>query len=94
MDLIVLEQHLRHAGGLRVVVALAGVQSVHLIHFIFRQFKIKNTEVPGNPLRVGGLGQHDEPVLHLKAQDDLAGVPAVLLRQLGDNRVVSRLLSP
>ena len=83
MDLVVLKQHLRHTGGLRIVAAPAGVQGAQLRHLSFGQFKVEDVQVSGDPPRVGGLGQNDEAALHFKAEDDLAGVLAVFLRQLG-----------
>ena len=88
MDLIVSKQHLRHTGGLRIVAAPAGVQGAQLRHLSFGQFKVEDVQVSGDPPRVGGLGQYDEPVLHLKAADDLSGVLAVVPRQLGTAGVV------
>ena len=72
----------------------AGVQRVHLIHFVFCQFKIENTEVAGNSHRVGGLGQHDQAALYFKSKDDLASILAILLCQLGDNRVGEQAAVP
>ena len=87
MDLVVLEQHFCHARRFRVVVALAGIQRAQRVHLVLCECKVEDIEVARDPLRVGGLGQDDQPVLYLKAQDDLPGVLAVLLRQPGDGRV-------
>ena len=74
--------------------ALARIQGTDLFHFFCRQGKIKNSQVPGNPPRVGGFGQDNQSVLHLKAQDYLSHILAILLGQGLEQRLLQQSCVP
>ena len=94
MNFVVGEKHLRHAGGLRVVVALAGVQGAQFLPLSFGQFKVKDVQVAGDPLRVGGLGQDNQPILYLKARMTCPAFLPYFSASLTMAGWESRLLSP
>lgn len=71
--------------------AFSGIHSSHFFHLFRSQLEIKNTDIACNSLLLRGLRQYDQPVLYLKAQQDLSGVFVILLCQLLDNRMRKKL---
>ena len=81
MNLEFLEQNFTHSRRFGVICFMPCIKGAYFIHFFQRQFKIKNINIACNSLRICRFGKHDQPVLHFKAQNNLAVILPVLFCQ-------------
>lgn len=80
-------EHLLHARRIGIVGALAGIHRPNLVHLIPGQFEVEDVQIGSDALGICGLWQRDDALLHLKTQDDLSGIFAILFSQRLDRRI-------
>ena len=88
---VFLQQYLSQSRSFRIVSSPAGIQSLKFPHFLLCQGKVKNINISGDPGRIGGFRQDDDPLLYLETQNDLPGILMVFLRQRTDEWMLKQI---